>query len=155
MSRTATLAHFVARQARGGAWLGTAGMRDNGSSVIVVFPLVANASHDDGPAVDDLEQRDIACACERDDQFTQERARADLAAGERKSFQQLEAALDRVRRLVGPRGVAAVARQLLVDQELDPPQEVVFGLAGQADRETHRAPEASIGLVSILCLKPK
>ena len=87
--------------------------------MVVIFPLVPHGGHDDRLAIDDLEQRDATHAPERDDQLTQEGARADLAASERRALQQLQAGLDRVERLFGQVEVATLTGQLTLDHELD------------------------------------
>ena len=70
-------------------------------SVEVVFELMTQRRDDHLSVVDNLEQRHIAGASERDDELAQKRALADFAASEGRSFESRDTGTDGKKRLLG------------------------------------------------------
>lgn len=87
--------------------------------MVVVFPLVPNRADDDAAVVNDLEQRHIACAAERDDQFAQERTGAGFAAGERGRLQEPDAVPDGLQRAGRDVEIAGLADQLALQRKVE------------------------------------
>jgi len=105
--------------------------------VAVILELMPNRNHDHIGRGSDLHQRDVTRVPERDDQFAQEGVLARFSASERGGAQRLEAGADGGDGLLGQREVATLSRQFALQDEVEQAIEVVGGLAGQADAETH------------------
>ncbi len=80
--------------------------------MVVVFALMPHRTHD-------LEQHDIACATERDDQFAQERAGAGFAAGGGGCLQEPVAVPDGLQRASRDVEIAGLAVQLTLQRKVE------------------------------------
>lgn len=98
--------------------------------MVVVFPLLSDRANRDGLVVDDLEQGNVACKPEGNDQLAKERTPPDLAARERKPLEQLHRGFDGLDRATGKIQIAAIAGQFALNQEIEEAQEVVLRLCG-------------------------
>src|SRR5450755_589943 len=106
--------------------------------VVVLFELVAYRRDDDVGAAEDLEERDIARATERNDQFAQERALARFAARKRRALQRGEAGANGDKCLFGQLEIPIGSLEFAVENEVEQALQIRFRVAGQADPKAHR-----------------
>ncbi len=105
--------------------------------MIVLFPLLAYREHHDFRPTDDLMQRDIPTACERNDQFPLGWVLCRFAEAEGRDRQaMLRRRFYLVDRCLGT--INVLGRLGTVDQEVKESLQVVLGRSRQLDGKTHR-----------------
>lgn len=105
--------------------------------MVVLFTLVTLSEDDDLRGTDDLVQRDISCAAERDDQFALRRVLGSFAEAERGDGKAvLRGRPDCFDHCLGT--IKVLGRLGQVEQEVEEASQVSFGARSQLDDEIHR-----------------
>ena len=121
--------------------------------MVVVFELVANGHDVDRRSALDLVQNDVTGAAKGNDQLAPERAVADLAIDERRApesaFDLALDGVDGVDRVLC--GVEILDRLGAVEQEVEPPEQIIASRLGAANLELTGQPRTRLRRASSRC----